>query len=150
MDATARTALLASFEQLWRGHSDLRFGQLLREAVGDPAIRDPVVLDEAAVAAGVDRILRDDPGQAPPPGPYWDTETRGDRTFANGLPRDPARIPRLLETLARAWVIHPSLTLGQLVGLALDADGATETNYRSRLLVIEDGTLRRLLARLAS
>ena len=43
-----------------------------------------------------------------------------------------------------------SLTFGQLVELALERGGVTENEYRSRLLLIEDGTLRRLLERLAS
>jgi hypothetical protein len=33
MNAEERTALLASFAQLWERHSDLRFGQLLRESM---------------------------------------------------------------------------------------------------------------------
>jgi len=150
MDAAARTTLITSLGQLWHGWSDLRFGQMLREAAGEPAIRCPGDLADEAIRQGTTRALRTNPGNAPPPGPYWDTEARRGSTFAHGRPRDPARIARVLASLARAWDAHPSLTLGQLVELALERGGVSENEYRSRLLLIEDGTLRRLLEQLAS
>ena len=136
--------------QLWQRHSDLRFGQLLREAVGDPAIRHLGELDDTVIATGVARLLLEKPGREPPPGPYWDTEARGNRTLLEGLPRDPARIPRLIETLSRAWEIHSSVPLGRLVELALEADGVTGDDNGSRLLAIEDGALRSRLNNLAT
>ena len=150
MHAEERTTLLASFVKLWQRHSDLRFGQMLREAVGDPAIRHLGELDDTAITVGVARLLLEKPGREPPPGPYWDTEARGNRTFLEGLPRDPARIPPLIKTLSRAWEVHSSVSLGRLVELALEADGVTGDDYRSRLLAIEDGTLRRRLDQVAT
>ena len=150
MDVAARTSLITSLEQLWHGWSDLRFGQMLREAVGEPAIRCPGDIADDAIRQGTTRALRTNPGLAPPPGPYWDTEPQSGSTFADGRPRDPARIARVCAALTRAWDAHPSLTLGQLVELALERGGVSENEYRSRLLLIEDGTLRGLLERLAS
>jgi hypothetical protein len=149
LNVADRTALVEALEELWRLHSDLRFGQLLRKAVGDEAICDLGRLDDGAVTAGVARVQREDPGREPPPGPYWSTEARDGRTFANGLPRDPARISRLIESLARAWEVHSSLTLGGLVAIALGADGLPGDECRSRLLAIEDGALGRRLEELA-
>src|SRR5687768_4323375 len=94
-----RTAILTSLGRLWRGHSDLRFGQVLRLAVGDAACR-PHDIDDVVIIAGLARALRENPGAGPPNGPYWDTESRGDGTFIHGQPRDPARIPRMLEAIA--------------------------------------------------
>lgn len=105
----------------------MHVGQMLRVAVGDPAVRTPHELVDTTVAAGVNVAFRDRPGRPPPPGPYWDTEAREGRTFMNGFPRDPARIPRALAALAAAWDAHPALTLGQVVALALDRAGVVRT-----------------------
>ena len=151
MDPAARSALIADLQRLWLRWSDERFGQILREAVdGDPAIRDPNRLADSAIVAGVTVALRDQPGGPPPSGPYWDTEAQDGRTFMSGLPRDPARIPRVLAALQAAWAAHPSLSLGQVVELALDRGGIADNEYRSRMLLIEDGPLRRLLRALAA
>ena len=68
----------------------------------------------------------------------------------NGLPRDPARIPRVLTALAAAWDVHPSSTLGELLDLALERGGVSENEYGSRLLLIEDGPLRRMIGALTT
>lgn len=145
MDPDARSALIAALRHLWIGCSDQRFGQMLREVVGDAAVRNPHELADSAIAAGIAIALRDKPGYPPPSGPYWDTEAQDGRTFMNGLPRDPARIHRVLAALQAAWDAHPSLSLGQIVELALDRGAIADNEYRSRLLLIEDGPLRRLL-----
>jgi hypothetical protein len=145
LDAAGRAALIASFGRLWHGWSDFRFGQMLREVVGEPAIRRPADLPDSAIYDGVARALREAPGPGPLPGPYWDTESRRGQTFTDGLTRDPARIPRVLDALSRAWDRHPSTGLGELIEIVLDRGGVDENEYRSRLLLIEDGHLRRLL-----
>lgn len=145
MDSQERATLISDLQLLWHGHSDLRFGQMLRRAVGDPAVRSPNGLMDATIVAGVRVALRDAPGFPPPPGPYWDTEARDGRTFMSGLPRDPARIRRVLAALAAAWDAHPSLRLGQVIELAFDRAGISDNEYGSRLLLIEDGPLRRML-----
>jgi hypothetical protein len=150
MKPPERAALIADLQRLWLGRSDMRFGQMLRVAVGDPAVRTPHDLADATVVAGVEVALRDRPGRPPPPGPYWDTEARDGRTFMNGFPRDPARVPRVLTALVAAWDAHPALTLGRVVALALDRAGVEENESGSRLLLIEDGPMCRLLLDLAT
>jgi hypothetical protein len=150
VDSAERADLVAALGQLWHAWSDLRFGQMLRIAVGEPVIRDPGALPDAALRDGVARALREDAGEAPLAGPYWDTEARHGRTFANGLPRDPARIAHVLDALSQAWEAHSSLTFGRLIEFALDRGGVSENEYRSRLMLIEDGPLRTLLEEVAS
>jgi hypothetical protein len=149
MAAADREVLIADLQRLWTGWSDMRFGQILRLAVGYQAVLTPRELADATVVSGVTDALRDKPGRQPPPGPYWDTEATRGRSFMNGLPRDPARIPRVLSALATAWEAHPSLTLGRVLDLALDSGGITDNEAHTRLLLIEDGPLRRVLVELS-
>ncbi|MGI8729441.1 MAG: hypothetical protein ACR2LK_05540 [Solirubrobacteraceae bacterium] len=150
MNAAERASLLADLQRLWHGHSDMRFGQMLRVAVGDPAIRSPHELSDAEIVTGTRTALSNRPGLAPGPVPYWDTEASRGRTFVDGLPRDPARIPRVLTALAAAWDAHPSSRLGELLDLALERGGVPENEYGSRLLLIEDGPLRRMIGALTT
>jgi hypothetical protein len=145
MKDAERAAIIGDLQRLWRGWSDLRFGQLLRLAVGDTPVRHPGRLTDDLLAAGAAAALRDRPGSPAPPGPYWDTERRTGRTFLNGVPRDPARIPRVLAALARAWDTEPTKSLGQTIERALDSSGIPDDEFNSRLLLIEDGSLRRVL-----
>jgi hypothetical protein len=48
------------------------------------------------------------------------------------------------------WEVHSSLTFGGFVEVALEADDVTGDGYRSRLLAIEDGALRRRLEQVAT
>jgi hypothetical protein len=139
-----RRALLLDLERLWLRRSDFRFGQILRAAVERPGAR-PVDLTDEAVRAGLDSVLETTPEVSPPSGPYWDTEATRGRTFANGRPRDPARIPRLLTAFAGAWTVYPDLTLGGLVDFALDGAGIPENEFGTRWLLIDDGPMRRAL-----
>jgi hypothetical protein len=123
MNDAERAAIIGDLQRLWHGWSDLRFGQLLRLAVGDTPVRHPGGLTDDLLAAGAAAALRARPGSPPPPGPYRDTETRTGRTFLNGFPRDPARIPRVLAALARAWDTDPTKSLGQTIDWALDRGG---------------------------
>ena len=145
-----RSDALAGLVRVWYRHSDCRFGQMLRMVVGDRAVRHPSTMSDDAVIDGLRAVLRDFPGSEPPPGPYWDTEARRGRSFINGLPRDPARIPRVLTALSAAWESHAHLRLGQVLELALDRGGVVENEYRSRLLLVEDGHWRRLLEALST
>jgi hypothetical protein len=63
----------------------------------------------------------------------------------NGLPRDPARIPRVLTALAAAWDVDPTASLAQTVVRSLDYAQIPENEFKSRLLLIEDGSLREVL-----
>jgi hypothetical protein len=83
------------------------------------------------------------------PGPYWDTEAQGQGSFLDGRPRDPARIPRLLDALAHAWIAHPTMSLGRLLDLELDRGGIPENEFVSRWLRVEDRPLQRMLNALA-
>jgi hypothetical protein len=150
MTARERTALIADLQRLWQGRSDMRFGQMLREAVRDPAVRTPHDLADATVVAGARVALRDKPGHPPPAGPYWDTEARDGRTFMNGLPRDPARIPRVLAALAFAWDANAGRSLGATLADALDWARITENEFNSRLLLIEDAPFGRILGEFAT
>jgi hypothetical protein len=134
-----RTTLIADLRRLWEGWSDLRFGQMLRVAVGDPADSNAGDPDDHTLADGLSAALRDHPGGPAPRGPYWDTETRGSRTFMNGLPRDPARIPHVVTALAAAWDVTPTVSLGQTIVPSLDYAQIPENEFNSRRLLIEDG-----------
>ena len=144
MNDVERRALITALRSLWQGWSDLRFGQLLRLAVGEDVRRLGRLTDEG-LAAGVAAAARDAPGDPPPPPPYWDTEARRGRGFLNGLPRDPARIDGVLSALSAAWSAHPELTLAEVVELALNRGNVAENQFGTRALLIEDGPLRKLL-----
>lgn len=137
--------MIAHLGDLWQRLPDFRFGQVLKVAVGDPTVRHPSELTDAAIVSGVAAALRDVPMGSPPPGPYWNTETETGRTFLNGLPRDPGRIPSFLSALERAWNLNSDLSLGELLDCVLDAGGVAENEFSSRLLLIEDGQMLRLL-----
>ena len=139
-----RLALILDLCRLWQRLTDFRFGQTLRAAVSDP-VKDPSSLPDAALTEALPHALNKVPDRAPPKGPYWDTETKDGRSFLNGLPRDPTRIPRVLEALATAWVAYPNLELGQLIEFALDRASIPENQFGTRWLLIEDATLRRAL-----
>jgi hypothetical protein len=144
--AEQRARAIADLDLVWAGVTDLRFGQMLRTVIGDPLVRSIATLNDAHL---LDRLTdaighrRSEPG---PPGPYWDTEARRGRTFLDGMPRDPARIPLVLEALRAAWDAHPKQSLGEVVVSALEHFGIRENEYNSRVLVIEDGALREALA----
>src|SRR4051812_40779503 len=63
MNARERAALIRDLQRLWAGWSDMRFGQMLRLAVGDPAIRRPRHLDNPTIAASARTALRRHPGR---------------------------------------------------------------------------------------
>lgn len=57
-------------------------------------------------------------------------------------PRDPDRIPQVLEAIRREWVLKPDLRLGQLIVnlFRINTDTPTEEEGR-RLFSVEDETL---------
>ena len=140
-----RRQLLVDLGRLWLRQSDLRFGQLLRTTAATPG-RRPGELTDELVREGVAVELGRVPDRPPPPGPYWDTVTRGRGSFMNGRPRDPARIPALLIALARAWAADPDLSIGQLLEHALEHSGIPENEFGTRWLLVEDVPLQRILA----
>jgi hypothetical protein len=144
----ARRVLLLDLDAFWLRLNDLRFGQMLRPAVERPGVRPNDLTDEA-VTAGLASALETIREVPVPSGPYWDTEATRGGNFRRGRPRDPARIPRLLQAFARAWSVHPELSLGQLFDYALDQAGILENEFGTRWLVIEDGPLRRALEAVA-
>ncbi len=139
-----RGQLLVDLGRLSLRQSDLRFGQLLRSTANPPG-RRPDELTDQLVREGVTAELGRIPDRPPSTGPYWDTVTPGPGSI-NGRPRDPARIPALLTTLARAWATQSHLSIRQLLEHALNNAGAPENEFGSRWLLIEDVPLRRILA----
>lgn len=149
-DASHRDQLISDLAKLWHGWSDMRFGQMLRLALPDQRVRQLHDVGDDELAEGVRVALRESPGRPPLPGPCWDTEAGGGRTFLTGLPRDPARIQRLLDALVDASDSHPTLSLGKVVTEALDAAGVPKGERGSYALVVEDGPLRRRLVEFAT
>lgn len=140
----ARRAMLVDIGRLWRQVSDLRLGQMLRATVR-PVVTHPAELTDEAVKDAVIWRLQRFPEPPPPRGPYWDTEKQGSGNFLTGRPRDPSRIPLVLNAFARAWVKRPELSLGELLDFALDHAGIPENEFGTRWLLIEDGPLRTVL-----
>jgi beta-aspartyl-peptidase (threonine type) len=143
LDNTRRT-ILVDLGRLWLRQSDLRFGQMLREAASKP-VRRPTDLTDEAIREGLPAALARFPERSPAVGPYWDTETQGDGSFLKGRPRDPARIPLVLKAFGDAWIKYPHLSLAQLLDFALEQAGIPNTNTGTRWLLIEDGPMRRIL-----
>jgi hypothetical protein len=147
--AHQRADLIGSLARIWRHDPEYRFGQMLMQSLHASLDLLPVGAPIAGIADGQVRAALSErwawessrkSAIAPPP--YWDTETHTGRTFMNGLPRDPGRITPFLETLAQAWERHPDLSLCALIGPTVETLGG--------LGGIEDGQLRRRLARLAA
>jgi hypothetical protein len=149
MDKAARDKLISGLRRIWEGHSDYRLGQALRLAVNE-AIREPARMRDAWVATAVARAAERYPGQSPKPGPYWDTDTPTSLGFMSSTPRDPERIPRVLAALAFAWDANAGRSFGETLADALDWARITENEFNSRLLLIEDAPMGRILGEFAT
>jgi beta-aspartyl-peptidase (threonine type) len=144
----ARRALLVDLGRFWLRISDFRLAQMLREAAAKP-VRQPTDLTEDTITEGLPAALEMYPERPARSGPFWDTETKGQGSFLNGRPRDPARIPRVLTALAEAWTRHPDLSIGQLIDLAFQRSGIPDTEGGRPWFGLEDGPMRRILQDLA-
>src|SRR5437870_2206869 len=90
-----RRDLIADLERIWRHDPELRFGQLLMQALtvthalsADDLVA-PVTDDQVRVALAERWEWQKNRKSFVAPPPYWDTESYTGRNFMHGLPRDP-------------------------------------------------------------
>ena len=143
-----RRDLITDLERLWRHDPELRFGQLVMQALTvahDLSADDLTALiddDHVRVALHERWAWESKRKVSVAPPPYWDAETHTGRTFLNGLPRDPARIGPFLDALREAWDRRSNLNLCALIAPIAGSLGS--------LGGIEDGRLRQGLAALGA
>ena len=144
VEYSRRGRLVADLERLWRHDPERRFGQMLMQALTSSL---DLLAAGSSIASTSDSQLRlaiderwaeeSKRNYRVVPGPYWDTESKWQRSFLNGLPRDPARIEPFVGALIQVSERHVDLQLCDLISRAVEgAQG---------LWVIEDGELRRAL-----